>query len=62
MREVKLIIGKGGKVKVLAKGTKGQGTAAFTEKLAKELGDIEERHKAGTATDVETSQQIEQGN
>lgn len=45
MKEVKLIIGKGGKmVKIDAHGKGGVGTAKFTEELAKELGTIEERH------------------
>lgn len=48
MKEIKLIIGRGGKVKILAKGTKGKGSEQFTEKLAKDLGEIEERHKGNT--------------
>jgi hypothetical protein len=45
MKEIILVIQKGGKVKILAEGQAGQGTAEFTEKLAKDLGQIEERHK-----------------
>ena len=45
MKEVILIIQKGGKVKILAEGANGKGTEAFTEKLAGEMGRIEERHK-----------------
>ena len=44
MREVILVI-KDGKMKILAEGTNGKGTEAFTEKLAKDIGTIEERHK-----------------
>lgn len=44
MKEIRLIISDG-EVKILAEGQKGQGTAEFTEKLAKDLGTIEERHK-----------------
>ncbi len=45
MREVKLVVGKGGKVEIHADGPKGQGTADFTMALAEELGEIVERHK-----------------
>jgi hypothetical protein len=62
MKEIKIVFGKGGKVELLAKGQKGKGTEKFTEKLADELGAVEERHKAGTATKVGTTQQVEQGN
>ena len=44
MKEIILKI-KDGEVKIFAEGVKGQGTAAFTEGLAKDLGKIEERHK-----------------
>lgn len=44
MKEIILRI-KDGEVKIFAEGVKGQGTAEFTEALAKELGKIEERHK-----------------
>lgn len=45
MKEVKVVIGKGGRAKVLADGPHGAGTEKFTESLAKELGTIVERHK-----------------
>ena len=45
MKEVILHIGKDGRVKIMAEGAKGKGTETFTEKLAKALGEIEERHK-----------------
>lgn len=60
MKEIKLIIGKGGKTKILADGVKGKGTEKFTEKLAKELGDIEERHKGTTYLTNETSNEVKQ--
>lgn len=44
MRQVKLVLGKGGRVKILAHGTFGMGTADFTLALAKDLGTIIERH------------------
>lgn len=44
MKEVMLLI-KGSVIKIFAEGPKGAGTAKFTEKLAKTLGEIEERHK-----------------
>ena len=61
MKEIKLIIGKGGKTEILAKGMKGKGTEKFTEKLAKEMGEIEERHKAQTYGTSEQGQEVEQG-
>lgn len=42
-KEVRVII-TGGEVKIKAEGVAGQGTAGFTEDLAKGLGKIEERH------------------
>lgn len=47
-KEIKIVIGKGGRTKILAPGVKGQGTADFTEDLAKTLGETEERHKGTT--------------
>ena len=61
MKEIKIVIGKGGRTKILAPGGKGQGTKAFTEKLAKELGDIEERHKGEHYEKTEQKGQISQG-
>lgn len=45
MKEIKVTIGKGGRVRIDAKGSKGGGTAKTTKELADKLGDIEERHK-----------------
>lgn len=53
MKQVKLCIGKEGRVRILAEGPLGQGTERFTESLAKELGDIVERHKGHHHTHVE---------
>ena len=61
MKEIKIIFGKGGRTQILAPGQKGQGTAQFTEKLAKDLGEIEERHKAQDYTHTDSQQQINQG-
>jgi hypothetical protein len=44
-KEIKIVIGRGGRTKILAPGVKGSGTAKFTEDLAKDLGKTEERHK-----------------
>lgn len=60
MREIKMVFGKGGRVKIHAGGQKGQGTAQFTEKLAKDLGLIEERHKADSYENTHTDQQAKQ--
>jgi hypothetical protein len=58
MREIKIVISKGGKLKMLDK----DGTSAqFTEKLAKELGQTEERHKGGNYTQNEQNTEIQQG-
>ena len=63
MKEIKIIIGKGGRTKILAGGASGTGTSEFTKKLADELGDIEERHKGETYLKNEQSQkgQVDQG-
>jgi hypothetical protein len=55
--EIKLIIGRGGKVKIL---DKAKNAAGFTEKLAKELGQVEERHKGGSYEGVNNQQQVQQ--
>lgn len=62
MKEIKLIFGKGGRVKVLDQGLKKSGgsSAKFTEKLAEELGEIEERHKGEVFEEQTDQQQIEQ--
>lgn len=44
-KEVKLVIGSGGRVEIHADGPKGYGTAKFTMDLAQALGEITERHK-----------------
>lgn len=46
MKEAKLVFVRGfGQMKILADGPNGKGTEAFTEKLAKSVGRIIERHK-----------------
>ena len=45
MKQVKLFFQKGGRVRIDAHGTFGQGTADFTLRLAQDLGEIIERHK-----------------
>jgi len=52
MKEVKVVIGKGGRTKILADGPHGAGTEKFTESLAKEMGTIVERHKGHFHTHV----------
>lgn len=59
MREVKLVFGKGGRVKILADGTKGKGTEKFTLKLAQELGRVVERHKGPHHVHVDEPVQVE---
>jgi len=61
MKEIILKI-SGGQVKIFAEGVKGQGTAEFTEKLAKDLGKIEERHKGHDHVHQENQNQVKQGN
>lgn len=61
MKEIKIVFGKGGKVKMLAGGSKGKGTANFTEKLSKELGVTEERHKGETYEKQDQGQNVDQG-
>ena len=60
MKEIKLVFSKGGRVKIHAAGQKGQGTAQFTEKLAKDLGLVEERHRGEAYEDTHTDQQAKQ--
>lgn len=50
MKQVKLVYGKGGRVKILADGAKGKGTEQFTMNLAKGLGRIIERHRGPIQT------------
>ena len=45
MKEVKLVVQKGGRVKILAEGALGKGTSEFTMDLANLLGFIVERHR-----------------
>ncbi len=61
MKEIKLVFGKGGKTKILAGGSKGQGTSALTEKIAKDLGQTEERHKGQEFEQTNQDNQIKQG-
>jgi len=44
VKEIKLTF-KNGRMRIDADGANGKGTEAFTEKLAKKLGQIIERHK-----------------
>ncbi len=57
MTEIKIKIGKGGKVDVKVPPSQSEQVAKFTEKLAKDLGKIEERHKAGNYVHNETKAQ-----
>ena len=59
-KEIKITIGNGGKVKITtAKGSASE-SAGFTEKLAKDLGDIEERHKGHSYEGVDQGQNVHQ--
>ena len=58
MSEIKIVIGRNGKVKIQ---NPGGSDASFTEKLAKDLGNIEERHKGVVYSPQETKNQQEQG-
>lgn len=60
MKEIRVVIA-GGKAKILAEGPAGKGTAGFTEKLAKDLGEIEERHKGVEHVAQEHRGEIQQG-
>jgi hypothetical protein len=60
MKQIKLVFGKSGNVKILAPGSAGAGTAEFTEKLAKELGVVEERHKGTNYEHSEEKAQAKQ--
>ena len=62
MKEIKITSGKGGKTKILAPGEKGQGTSNFTEKLAKDLGQTEERHNGHDYDQNTNSNEIKQEN
>lgn len=48
MKEVRLHFMKGGRVRILAEGANGKGTADFTLGLANSLGSIVERHRGPT--------------
>jgi len=58
MKEVKLVILRGGRIKILAEGANGKGTADFTMSLSQDLGFIVERHRGPAYT--ETHQHNEQ--
>jgi hypothetical protein len=53
---------KGGRVKIDAHGTFGEGTSEFTLSLANDLGEIIERHagKHHVHNEVETKQEVKQ--
>lgn len=53
---------KGDKCKIQAEGMQGKGTEAFTEKLAKDLGEIVERHKGHHHHDHEDHDHVHQHN
>lgn len=60
MKEIKIRFGKGGKTTITASKASAGEVAQFTEKLAKELGAIEERHKGGHYESQGGQQQVEQ--
>ena len=63
MKEVKLkFVGTLGQMKILAEGPNGKGTEKFTEKLAKGVGRIIERHKGPhhTHTEIEGKVHVHQ--
>lgn len=62
MKEIKLVFGKGGKVQILTDAIKGKGTEGFTEKLAKDLGETEERHRAHSYQTTEQQNKTEINN
>ena len=59
---MKLILCRGGRVKIDAHGTFGEGTAEFTLALANDLGEIIERHKGHhhVHNEVEVKQEVKQ--
>jgi hypothetical protein len=59
MKQVKLTCLKGGRVKIDAHGTFGEGTSEFTMSLANDLGEIIERHKGSWHQHVESLTQNE---
>lgn len=60
MKQVKLAIGSGGRVKILAHGTFGKGTEKFTMDLAKDLGEIVERHQGHHHTHEDERAEVHQ--
>ena len=61
MVEIKIRIGKNGKIDIKVPQSQSQKAANFTEKLAKDLGKVEERHKGTTHTKTETNTQQQVG-
>ena len=60
MKQVKLTCMKGGRVKIDAHGTFGEGTSDFTLSLANDLGTIIERHKGHHHIHNEVKQEVKQ--
>jgi hypothetical protein len=60
VKQIKLVFGKSGNTKILAPGSAGKGTEQFTEKLAKELGELTERHRGETYNHIAEQQQVKQ--
>ncbi len=60
MREIKIKFSKGGKVQINAAKVTANEVANFTEKLAKELGTVEERHKGEQFETGHNTQQVQQ--
>jgi hypothetical protein len=60
MREIKIVISKGGKAKITTPNSNEAEVNKFTEKLAEEMGKTEERHKSENYEFGHDSQEIQQ--
>jgi hypothetical protein len=61
MREIKIVISKGGKAKITTPNSNETDVNKFTEKLADEMGKTEERHKGEVYDYGQDQNHINQG-
>lgn len=61
MEEIKIVIGKGGKITLGVHGLKGSACSDLTKKLEKALGDVESSRKTDEYYENESTNSLKQG-